>query len=164
MRSRFSFRVGMALTGAVLLTLTVGGPARAGHGPGQVFKGSPSTLSAADVARLSANANQRSIIVFKNQLTGLPASGSTASERVNAANADQKGVMSELGQVHATHVRGFHVVNAIAATISSGMASQLRSNPAVSEVVPRRDAALCLAGKRRGGGFPGGHARQQRSG
>jgi subtilisin family serine protease len=136
MRSRFSFRVGMALTGAVLLTLTVGGPARAGQGPGQVFKGSPSTLSAADVARLSANANQRSIIVFKNQLTGMPASGSTASERVNAANADQKGVMSELGQVHATHVRGFHVVNAIAATISTTMASRLRDNPAVSEVVP----------------------------
>jgi subtilisin family serine protease len=136
MRSRFSFRVGMALTGAVLLTLTVGGPARAGQGPGQVFKGSPSTLSAADVAQLSANANQRSIIVFKNQLTGLPASGSTAGERVNAANADQKGVMSELGQVHATHVRGFHVVNAIAATISTTMASRLRDNPAVSEVVP----------------------------
>ena len=136
MRSRFSFRVGMALTGAVLLTLTIGGPARAGQGPGRVFKGSPSALSAADVARLSANANQRSIIVFKNQLTGLPASGSTASERVNAANDDQKGVMSELGQVHATHVRGFHVVNAIAATISAGMASRLRTDPAVGAVVP----------------------------
>ena len=136
MRNRAGFRMGMALTGAVLLTLTVGGPARAGQGPGQVFKGSPSTLSAADIARLSANANQRSIIVFKDQFPGLPAAGSTASERVNAANADQKGVMSELGQVHATHVRGFHVVNAIAATISTGMASQLRDNPAVSEVVP----------------------------
>jgi subtilisin family serine protease len=136
MRSRTGFRMGMALTGAVLLTLTVGGPARAGQGPGQVFKGSPSALSAADIARLSANATHRSIIVFKNQLTGLPAAGSTASERVNAANADQKGVMSELGQVHATHVRGFHVVNAIAATISAGMASRLRTDPAVSAVVP----------------------------
>ena len=136
MRSRAGFRMGMALTGAVLLTLTIGGPARAGQGPGQVFKGSPSTLSAADVARLSANATQRSIIVFKNQLTGLPAAGSTAGERVSAANADQKGIMSELGQVHAKHVQGFHVVNAIAATISAGMASRLRTDPAVSAVVP----------------------------
>jgi subtilisin family serine protease len=136
MRSRAGFRMGMALTGAVLLTLTIGGPARAGQGPGQVFKGSPSALSAADVAKLSANATQRSIIVFKNQLTGLPAAGSTASERVSAANADQKGIMSELGQVHAKHVQGFHVVNAIAATISAGMASRLRTDPAVSAVVP----------------------------
>ena len=75
--------------------------------------------------------------MFKNQLTGLPASGSTASERVTAANADQKGVMSELGQVHATHVRGFHVVNAIAATISAGMASRLRADPAARRP-PRR--------------------------
>ena len=136
MRSRAGFRMGMALTGAVLLTLTIGGPARAGQGPGQVFKGSPSALSAADVAKLSANATQRSIIVFKNQLTGLPAAGSTASERVSAANADQKGIMSELGQVHAKHVQGFHVVNAIAATISAGMASRLRTDPAVGAVVP----------------------------
>jgi subtilisin family serine protease len=136
MRSRSGFRVGVALAGAVLLTLTVGGPARAGQGPGQVFKGSPSTLSAADVARLSANANQRSIIVFKDQFPGMPASGSTASERVNAANADQKGVMSELGQLHATHVRGFHVVNAIAATISAAESSRLEADPAVSAVVP----------------------------
>ena len=79
--------MGMALTGAVLLTLTVGGPARAGQGPVRVFAGKPSTLSAADIARLSANANQRSIIVFKDQFPGLPASGSTAGERVSAANA-----------------------------------------------------------------------------
>ena len=136
MRSRSGFRVGVALAGAVLLTLTVGGPARAGQGPGQVFAGTPSKLSAADVARLSANANQRSIIVFKDQFPGMPASGSTASERVNAANADQKGVMSELGQLHATHVRGFHVVNAIAATISAAESSRLEADPAVSAVVP----------------------------
>jgi subtilisin family serine protease len=136
MRSRAGLRVGVALAGAVLLTLTVGGPARAGQGPGRVFSGTPSALSAADIARLSANATQRSIIVFKDQFTGLPAAGSTASERVNAANTDQKGIMSELGQVHATHVRGFHVVNAIAATISAAESSRLRANPAVSAVVP----------------------------
>ena len=136
MRSHSGFRMGMVLTGAVLLALTVGGPARAGQGPGQVFKGSPSTLSAADVARLSANANQRSIIVFKDQLTGLPAAGSTANERINAANADQKGIMSELGQLHAKHLRGFHVVNAISATISAAESSRLQTNPAVSAVVP----------------------------
>ena len=57
--------------------LSVSGPAKAGGTPGQVFKGTPSTLTAAQVAQLSANANQRSIIVFKDQLGGLPAAGST---------------------------------------------------------------------------------------
>src|SRR5262245_21147484 len=136
MRIRSGFRMGMTLAGAVLLTLTIGGPARAGQGPGRVFTGTPSALSAADIARLSANATQRSIIVFKDQLPGLPASGSTASKRVSAANADQQGIMSELGHLHAAHVRGFHVVNAIAATISAAESSRLEANPAVSAVVP----------------------------
>jgi subtilisin family serine protease len=138
---RSRFRLGAALAAAGLLSLTISGTAVAAGPPGPVskgtvFKGTPSVLTAADVARLSANATDRSIIVFKDQLSGLPAGGSTASARVNAANSAQSGVMSELSQVHAAHVSSFHIINAIAATISSAEASRLAANPAVSAVVP----------------------------
>src|SRR6185312_5339698 len=91
---------------------------------------------AAQVAELSANATQRSIIIYKDQLPGLPASGATANARIKAANAAQAGVLAELSQVHATHVTGFHIINAIAGTFSAAEADRLRANPAISAVVP----------------------------
>jgi subtilisin family serine protease len=146
MRIRSGFHAGLALAGAVFLTLAVSGPASAATQPGQVFSGTPSTLTAAQVAQLSANANQRSIIVFKNQLTNLPAAGSTLNSRVSAANSAQAGVMSELGQLHAKNVHGFHIVDAIAATISSAEVSRLQSNSAVSEVVPDAERTFASLG------------------
>src|SRR5215475_13355978 len=117
MHCRSILRTGTALAAAPLLALAVSGTATAATSPpGNVFGRTPSSLTAADVARLSANATQRSIIIFKNQLPTLPAAGSTAAARVKAANADQAGVLGELNQLHTKHVTGFHVVNAIAAT------------------------------------------------
>src|ERR1700722_18602892 len=144
-----SIHAGLTLAGATLLALAVSSPASAGTQPVHVFSGTPSTLSAAQVAQLSADANQRSIIVFKNQLASLPASGSTMNSRVSAANNAQAGIMSELSQLQAKNVRGFHIVNAISATISAAEVSRLQANAAVSEVVPdveRSFASLGSAG------------------
>jgi subtilisin family serine protease len=143
---RTGFFAGLALTGAVVLTLGVSGPATAVSQPGQVFSGTQSTLTAAQVAQLSANANQRSIIVFKNQLTSTPARGSTVNARISAANSAQSGVMSELSQLHTQHVMGFHIVDAIAATISSAEVSRLRANSAVAEVVPDAERTFSSLG------------------
>ena len=44
--------------------------------------------------------------------------------------------MTELGQVHATHVRQFQTVNSFAATVSAGEETRLKANPAVAEVIP----------------------------
>jgi subtilisin family serine protease len=137
MHCRSRIRQGTVLLAAAgLLSLAISGTAAAAGPPGPVFKGKPSVLTAAQVAQLSANATDRSIIVFKDQLSGLPAKGTTASARVSAANSAQAPVMAELSQVHATHVTGFHIVNAISATISAAEASRLAANPAVSAVVP----------------------------
>src|SRR5262249_2414102 len=59
--------------------------------------------------------------------------------------ASQAGVLAELRQVHATRVRSFQIVNAVAATISSNEISRLRGNASVAAVVPdtfRRFASL----------------------
>src|SRR4029077_15700849 len=108
---------------AALLPLAASGFAVAAHSPGRVFNGTKSLLTAAQVERLAAHVTHRSIIIFKNKLTSLPAKGSTANARIQAANASQAGVLAELRQVHATDVRGYHIINAISATASSAAIS-----------------------------------------
>jgi subtilisin family serine protease len=137
MRSRSGSRLLVLLATAGLLPLAISGTAAAARSPGHaVFKGTHSVLTKAQVERLAAHATHRSIIIFKNQLSNLPAKGATAGLRIRAANASQAGVISELRQVHATHVRSFHIINAVAATISSAEASRLKRNPSVQTVVP----------------------------
>jgi hypothetical protein len=136
MRGRSLASLGAFLAIAGLLPLCISGTAGASASPRHAFTGSQSVLSAAEVARLSADATQHSIIIFKNQLPGLPARGVTASARIAAANTAQAGVLGELKQVRASHVISFHIIDAVAATISSAEASRLAANPAVSAVVP----------------------------
>jgi subtilisin family serine protease len=132
-------RTGAALAAAAVLSLGIAGSAAAAGPPGppgHVLAGTPSALTAAQVAQLSADATHHSIIIFKNQLSSLPASSADVSARITAANTVQAGVMSELKQVHAGHVSSFHIVDAVAATISATEASRLAADPAVSAVVP----------------------------
>src|SRR5215470_14743406 len=137
MRFRSRFRLAALLTAAGLLPLAISGTAAAASAPGHtVFKGKHSILTAAQVERLAAHASHRSIIIFKNQLSSLPAKGATAGPRIRAANMAQAGVMAELRQVHAGHVHSFHIINAISATISSAEIKRLKGNPAVRTVVP----------------------------
>ena len=134
MRSR-SRRLAL-FAAAGLLPIAISGTAAAAGSPHQVFHGTRSVLSAAQVRRLSANATDRSIIIFKNQLASLPAKGGTARMRARAAKADQAPVLAELAKLHATHVKSFTIINAISATISSAEAKRLSGNPAVRAVVP----------------------------
>ena len=120
------FRLIAVLAVALLSLAAVGVAMAAGGRHHRVFRGKRSVLTATQIRRLSAHATKRSIIIFNNQLPNLPARGATAQARVKAANASQAGVRAELSQVHATHVHGFHIVNAIAATISTAEVSRLK--------------------------------------
>jgi len=95
-------------------------------------------LSPADVQRLSAGADQRVIVLLRNQYRGLPARGATRSARAAAIASDQGALLSELTQLHAPRVRPFHVINAVAATVSAAEVTRLHANPAVQAVVPDR--------------------------
>ncbi len=141
----------LALNGATG-ALAAPGSAAAQHP--RPFHGTHSVLTAAQVRRLSAHATDRSIIIFKNQLASLPAKGATAPMRISAADAAQKGVLAELRQVHATHVRGFHIINAIAATISAAEVKRLDANPAIRAVVPDAVEHLDSLGTGSGPIFP----------
>jgi Subtilase family len=153
MRSRS--RLPALIAAAGLITLGLSGTAAAAHSPTRAFKADGSVLTAAQVRRLAAHATDRSIIIFKNQFSSLPVRGATMQRRVSAADAAQAPVMNELATLHATHVRGFHIINAIAATISPAEVQRLRANPAIRAVVPDAVRRLTPLGRGPGPLVPG---------
>jgi hypothetical protein len=140
MSSRSRFRLVALLAIAVMVPLTAAGIALAAHGGHAhrrvVFHGKRSRLSAAQIKRLSAAANKRTIIIFKDQLGRLPATRSNLRARVSAVQAAQAGVHAELTQLHAKNVRSFSIINAMSATVSAAEVTHLRANPAIQAVVP----------------------------
>jgi subtilisin family serine protease len=133
-RSRSPRLAFLAVAG--LIPLAVSGIAAAAVSPHQVFRGKPSILSAAQVRQLSANATQHSIIIFKNQLSATPATKANSQRRIQAANTAQAGVKAELTRLHAGHLKSYHIVDAMSATISSAEVKRLQANSAVRAVVP----------------------------
>jgi hypothetical protein len=103
--------------------------------PTVLHRGQPSALPQAEIDRLTANATKRSIIIFKDQHPEAPARVASA-QRAQAVDADQATVRSELSQLNTRDVKGFHMVNAVAATISQAEVDNLSANPAVQAVVP----------------------------
>jgi subtilisin family serine protease len=139
MGSGSRFRLATLLGTALLLSLAAGGIAVAGglrHHSHHVFRGKRSALSVADVRRLSSGARHRSIIIFRDQLTNLPARRANARARAGAIAAVQSSVRTELARVHATRVRSFQIIDAMSASISSAEVQHLQANPAVRAVVP----------------------------
>jgi hypothetical protein len=93
-------------------------------------------LTAAQAAQLSKNADQRVIVIMKSQ----PAAArvGTSAQRARAAGilASQAPLTAELHAVHATGIRSYQLVNALAAEMSAGEVARLKADPAVSEVIP----------------------------
>jgi hypothetical protein len=140
MRSRFRLTALTAAAGLVLLGLGgTAAAARSSAGAGT----SQSALTPAQVTQLAAHATNREIIIYRNQLSGLPVRGADAKLRVSAANTAQAPVMAQLRQLHTKGVQGYHIINAISATISSAEIQHLRANPAIEAVVP--DSPVRLA-------------------
>ncbi len=138
-RSRSHYRLATLIAAAGLVSLSLGGAAAAAPSaasPGHAVNPERSVLTAAQVVRLAAHATDRSIIIFRRQLSNLPARGATTRLRISAASASQQPVLAELARLHATHVQSFHIINAIAATISAAEVKRLRANPAIRAVVP----------------------------
>jgi hypothetical protein len=92
-------------------------------------------LTASQVRVLSANADQRVIVVLRNQHTGLAGPGSTA-QRARAFATDRAPIMAQLRQLHAPRLVTYRTLNAVATTVSSAEAVNLRRDPAVLAVDP----------------------------
>ncbi len=98
--------------------------------------GARAPLTAALAAQLSRNVNQHVIVLMKTQLPAAHVGSHAAAIRASAVASLQAPLMSELRQVHATHVKSYQLVDALAATVSKGEVARLKANPSVREVVP----------------------------
>src|SRR6202453_4986481 len=93
-------------------------------------------LSQAEAAQLSQNVNRPVLVILKDQPGQAQAGSGAQTERMSAVTLDQDSLMSELAQVHATHIKQYQLVTSFAATVSAGEESRLSANPLVQEVIP----------------------------
>jgi Subtilase family len=92
-----------------------------------------STLTPQQIASLSRNANQKVIVLLRNQHPEAP---TPKSGRAAKLAADQAAIVHELSQLRAPRLRSYSFVNAVSATVSSAELARLQQDPAVSAVVP----------------------------
>ena len=93
-------------------------------------------MTATLAARLSKNVDRPVIVIMKGQLAPAQVGSRAAALRSDVTAAYQAPLMSELREVHATHVRSYRLVDSFAATVSAGEEARLRADPAVAEVIP----------------------------
>ena len=98
--------------------------------------GGQSPLTAKEARALSTHITDRVIVVFKNQLSSLPDTSALRADRAAAVDQVQDPVVSELNLTHATHIKRFQLINAVAATVFAG-----RGSTVVGQSVRRRSGA-----------------------
>jgi hypothetical protein len=100
-------------------------------------------MTPALAAQLSHNLNQHVIVIMKSQLPAARVGSAAAATRASRIAGDQKPLMTELGEVHATHIKAYRLVNSFAATVSAGEEARLKASSSVAEVIP--DVAIQAA-------------------
>jgi Subtilase family len=93
-------------------------------------------LTPALAAALSKNVNQHVIVIMKSQPAQATVGSQAAVLRAKKVTGAQTPLMAELGEVHATDVKAYQLVNSFAATVSAGEEARLKANPAVAKVIP----------------------------
>ena len=93
-------------------------------------------MTAALAAQLSKNVNRHVIVIMRSQLAAAHVGSRAAATRSDAIAAYQAPLMSELREVHATHIKSYRLVDSFAATVSAGEVARLKANPAVARVIP----------------------------
>jgi Subtilase family len=100
-------------------------------------------MTPALAAQLSQNVNRHVIVIMKDQPAQAPVGSQAAASRSAWIGANQAPLMSELGQVHATHITAYRLTNSFAATVSAGEEARLSASSSVAEVIP--DVTIQLA-------------------
>ena len=100
-------------------------------------------MTPALAAQLSQSVNQHVVVIMKSQLAAAPVGSHAATVRAGTIARQQAPFMSELREVHATHLKSYSLVNSFAATVSAGEEARLKANSSVAEVIP--DVTIRLA-------------------
>jgi len=113
----------LKVASSALLALLLGGSALSG-------------LSAP--AKPSAAAAHNVIVILRDQRADLPPARGMRAARMAALASAQSSVVAHLKASGAAKIRGFAMINAVAATVSDAEAEQLAARPDVQVVVPDR--------------------------
>jgi subtilisin family serine protease len=97
-----------------------------------------SLLSGAAASAQDPTAAQSVIVVLKNQDQSQPATPADLAARESTIHSIQAPVLSTLTSAGASSIQTYSVVNAVAATVPSSTVATLKSDPAVSEVIPNQ--------------------------
>ncbi len=98
-----------------------------------VLKTYLSALTPQQIQSLSASANQKMIVLLRNQHPEAPQATTVRRSRLAS---DESPITHELSQLHARNLHSYSFVSAVSATMSSAEANRLRQDPAVAAVVP----------------------------
>jgi hypothetical protein len=85
---------------------------------------------------LSQNVSRPVIVIMKDQPPQASAGSRAQTVRSDAISSAQQPLLSELAQVHATHIKRYTLVNSFAATVSAAEQERLARNSLVAAVVP----------------------------
>ncbi|HUC56904.1 MAG TPA: hypothetical protein VMA95_05845 [Streptosporangiaceae bacterium] len=127
----------LAAAGSVL-ALVAGTSASAVAAPAapEVHSEAYAPMTSALAAQLSKNVSQHVIVVMKTQFAAAHEGTRAATTRSAMARAAQAPLIAELHEVHATSIKSYSLVDALAATVSKGEEARLKANAAVKEVIP----------------------------
>ncbi len=129
----------------VAMSLTTAQAQTAGGTGLQASSWRPLAPSSALARQLSTHVTDKVIVVLKNQLPSLPDTARDSARRSAAVASAQRGIRADLAATRAANVKSISLVNAVAATVSSGEARRLASDPTVAEVVPDREIPIGTA-------------------
>jgi hypothetical protein len=133
MSRTFTTRLAAAVTVAALGGATPAIVSAASSHHPKVPRTFKSALTPAQIQALSQNANQRVIVLLRNQFTQAPLA--SRLRRSNLATT-QSPITNELRLVHARRVHAYNFINAVSATMSAAEVARLKTDPAVQAVVP----------------------------
>jgi Subtilase family len=125
-----------ALVGSQFVAAVAATAGPAAGSPAQAPLTPLTPLTPAAAAELSQNVTQPVIVIMKSQPSPAPMGSQAAVTRAAQIAFVQAPLMTELGAVHATHIKPYRLVNSFAATVSPGEEARLSANPAVAAVIP----------------------------
>jgi hypothetical protein len=124
-----------AAAGLIAFVVAAAAPGVGSAGMSLSTSGWSSRLTAGQARELSANPDQRVIVLLRNQHTGLTGSGADA-QRAQAFASDRRPIVAQLRQLNVPRLVTYQTVNAVATTVSAAEAANLRRDPAVLAVDP----------------------------
>ncbi|HEY4236933.1 MAG TPA: S8 family serine peptidase [Gaiellaceae bacterium] len=133
-KSRFA-RTVLAGAAVGLIAFAMSAAAPGAGSAGVPLHGWSSRLTPAQANVLSAHADQRVIVLLRDQHPALAGRGAQ-TQRAHAFAADRRPIVAQLRQLDAPRVVAYRTLNAVATTVSAAEAANLRQDPAVLAVDP----------------------------